>query len=285
MEGISLTDSHTHLWNIENFPYTWLDDLDEISKSHELEEYDSERGTESVEDIVFVECTVSFEDRVSREEVRWVSALSEKDERIRGIVAHASLERGAAVRSHLQWLSENPQVKGVRRILQNEPKDFFLQSSFVEGVQALSDFDFSFDLTINAPQLQSATELVDQCPEVEFILDHAGKPNIQEGQFKPWNKNLALLAQRPNVACKISGLLTEADPETWTQDQIESYIHRAIEVFGADGVLFGGDWPVLRLAADYGTWLDVLVEATESFSISEKRKFFRSNAMRVYQLE
>jgi L-fuconolactonase len=281
----SIVDTHVHLWNVDRLPYTWLEELPLLDRTHGLDEYDAAVGSVPVEKMVFVECTESFDDAVSRREVEWVSGLAEQESRLSGIVAHASLDKGASVRDHLDWLAEQPLVTGVRRILQEEPVAFFGQPDVVDGVRALADYDFSFDLTVRAPQLPAAIDLVDACPNVRFVLDHLGKPRIREGGFDPWAQHLAALAERPNVVCKISGVLTEAAPEAWTLESVRPYVEEALAQFGAERVLFGGDWPVLRLAADYPTWIDVLDAVLEGASAAEKTALFRTNAERVYGLD
>lgn len=284
MSDRSLVDTHVHLWDLDRLPYAWLEEFPTINETHDLDDYDRAIGEVTVESLVFVECTESFDDTTSREEVRWVQSLAQDDDRIEGIVAHASLEKGAAARGHLDWLAQRPLVKGVRRILQDEPADFCLRSEFIEGVRTLPEYGFTFDLTVRAPQLSNVIQLVDRCPGVDFVLDHIGKPDILGGRMDPWRGQMAALADRPNVACKISGVLTEADPEGWTIETVRPYVEHALTCFGMDRVMFGGDWPVVRLAAGYTTWLDVLEACVQSYSEAETRKLFRDNAERIYRL-
>jgi len=285
MNDLLIADTHVHLWDLERVSYPWLEDLPKLNATHGLAEYDAAIGDAPVEKMVFVECTVAFDDAKSRGEVEWVASLADQDPRLQGIVAHASLERGAAVRSHLEWLTQQPLVKGVRRLLQSEEDAFFHRSPFVEGVQMLAEFGFTFDLTVRAPQLPAAIDLVDRCPQITFVLDHIGKPRIQKGKLEGWRTSLAALANRPNVACKISGVLTEADPDNWSFEDVKPYLEHALDCFGFDRVMFGGDWPVLRLAATYPAWLDVLQAALQGYTPAEKRKLFLTNAERVYRLE
>ncbi|MFB6248747.1 MAG: amidohydrolase [Salinibacter sp.] len=285
MDVTDLVDSHVHLWDVEHLPYPWLEAHPPLNRTHDLGAFDRATETVPVDTFVFVECTEAFDDDVSRREVAWASALAEEDPRLAGIVAHASLERGTPVREHLDWLGDRPLVTGVRRLLQDEPATFFAQPDFRDGVRALADYDFSFDLTVRAPQLPAAIDLVDACPDVQFVLDHLGKPRIREGAFDRWARRLAALAERPNVVCKLSGVLTEADPEAWTIEEVRPYIEEALAQFGADRVLFGGDWPVLRLAAEYPTWVDLLESVLEGASAAETTALFRSTAERVYELD
>ncbi|MEF8795050.1 MAG: amidohydrolase family protein [Salinivenus sp.] len=285
MDVTDIVDSHVHLWDVDHLPYAWLEDHPPLNRTHDLDAFDRATETVPVDTFVFVECTESFDDDVGRREVEWVTSLAEQDPRIRGIVAHASLEKGDSVRDHLDWLAEQRLVTGVRRLLQDEPAAFFGRSDFREGLRHLARYDFTFDLTIRAPQLPAAIDLVDACPDVVFVLDHIGKPRIRAGEIEAWNDGLAALAERPNVVCKLSGVLTEADPEDWTVDAVRPYIERAVEHFGSERLLFGGDWPVLRLAADYPTWVDVLDTVLEGASAAEKTALFEANAQRVYGLD
>ena len=149
------------------------------------------------------------------------------------------------VHEELVALAQFPLVKGVRRNLQSETDaNFCLRPDFIAGVHALAEFDFSFDLCVAHYQLPAVTELVRCCPEVCFILDHCGKPAIREQIFEPWAGQMILLAALPNVACKISGLLTEANLANWKASEVQPYVRHAIHCFGFNRVLFGGDWPV-----------------------------------------
>lgn len=284
MSTPSLLDAHVHLWEIDRFEYEWLESFPRLKQPHRLDDFSDATTDVHIDDLVFVECTESFDDQVARNEVQWVQSLAEEDDRVRGIVAHASLEKGAASREHLDWLVEQPRVKGVRRILQHDPAEFMLRSEFVEGVRLLSDYDFSFDVTVTASQLGAVIELVDRCPEVHFVLDHLGKPAIQDGRLDPWRTQLERLAEREHVACKLSGVLTEAALDAWTPEDVTPFIEHALECFGPERLLYGGDWPVLRLAADYSTWVDLVTTSIRSCSESERRQILRETAERVYDL-
>lgn len=284
MSTPSLLDAHVHLWEVDRFSYEWLEDLPVLDHTHGLDEYTRATEAVSVDGMVFVECTESFDDQVARKEVEWVQSLATEDDRLRGIVAHASLEKGAASREHLDWLAEQSQVVGVRRILQDDPPGFLLDSGLAAGIRLLSDYQFTFDLTVTAAQLEQTIELVDRCPGVQFVLDHLGKPPIREGQLDPWRTHLERLAERENVVCKLSGVLTEADLKAWTSEDVRPFIDHALECFGPDHLLYGGDWPVLRLAADYSTWVDLVEARLQTDTEAERRTIFRETAERVYDL-
>ena len=212
-----------------------------------------------------------------------MTGLAEEDNRISGIVAQASLEKGDGVRPDLERLANNRLVKGVRRILQGEKDNTYcLRPEFIEGVQSLPEFKLSFDICIYHFQMGGVIELVKKCPNVKFVLDHIGKPDIKNQLFEPWKADIKALAQFPNVWCKISGLVTEADHANWSAAGLRPYIEHTIGQFGFDRVMYGGDWPVARLAAEYLRWVEVLDEAVAGCSESEKRKLFRDNAIAFY---
>jgi len=176
-------------------------------------------------------------------------------------------------------------VKGVRRLLQAEPDDAFaLRPDFVRGVRALADYDFSFDICIFHRQLPAVIELVRRCPEVRFILDHLGKPDIKAGLRDPWQAHIRALAALPNVVCKISGMVTEADHARWTVDDLRPFFETVYDAFGPDRVMFGGDWPVVLLASSYKRWVETVDALTQGLSEDDRRKLWAENARRVYRL-
>jgi L-fuconolactonase len=236
-----------------------------------------------VEQMIFLQCEVDFAQ--FREEAAWVNGLAEQDPRITGMVPWAPLEKGDEARPALEEFSQNRRIKGVRRIIQFEPDpEFCLRPDFVRGVQSLADYGFSFDICINHRQLANTIKLVAQCPKVAFILDHIGKPDIKHHLLDPWRAEIQTLAGFPNVWCKISGLVTEADHQQWTRDDLKPYIDHVIESFGFDRVMYGGDWPVAYQATEYPRWVETLEWAVQGCSEDELRKLFRENAIQFYRL-
>lgn len=283
MPNFPIVDTHVHLWDPTLLRYPWLGDNELLNVPHLVDDFRKACGPVDVERIVFVQCECVPEQCV--DEAKWVSSLSKKDPRIQGIVAQASLESGEAIRPTLKALAANPQVKGVRRLLQPESVDFCLQPDFIRGTQLLPEYGLSFDICIFHRHLANILKFVQQCPEVSFILDHIGKPDIKEQVFEPWKTELKALAAFPNVSVKMSGLVTEADLEHWKQDDLKPYIDQVIDCFGVDRVIYGGDWPVSRLACDYPRWVEALDWAIQSLSETDKRKLFHDNAITFYRLD
>ncbi len=283
MIDFPIVDTHLHLWDTNNLRYPWLADVPKLNRPHLLADYRRACGPIDVEKMVFLQCECSFDQ--FQEEADWVTGLAAEDARIAGIVAWAPLEKGVAARDAVGRLADNRLVKGIRRIIQFEDYlDFCVQPDFVRGVQMLAYFGLSFDATIIPPQMDNTIKLIRQCPDVRFMIDHCAKPEIRRGLLEPWKSRMRMLAEMPNVWCKMSGLVTEADHEHWTPDELQPYIEHAIECFGFDRIVYGGDWPVVTLAAEYGRWFETICRAVEGASPSELRKLFHDNAVEFYRL-
>jgi L-fuconolactonase len=279
-----IVDSHVHLWDPEQFRMSWLDGNERLNRPFLLREYREATAGQEVGAMVYLEVDLDPEYKLL--EARWVDALAGQDPRLQGIVAGAPVEDGDVVHSYLDELATvGPRLKGVRRITQSEPDpDFCLQGGFVRGVQLLAEYDLSFDICINARQLPSTIRMVEQCPDTRFMLDHIAKPDIRGGGLDPWREQLRQLAAFPNVTCKISGAVTEADWERWTVEDVRPYVEHALEAFGEDRVAYGGDWPVVLNAAPYQRWVETLETITAGLTPAARRKLWAENAQRFYRL-
>jgi L-fuconolactonase len=278
-----IVDAHVHFWNPAKFSYPWLAGIPALQRTFLPEDYSVATKTANVGKLVFIECGCAASQNV--DEALWVSEIATRETRLKGIVAQASVELGARATDELVTLAKNPLVKGVRRNLQGETDiKFCLEPSFIAGVRVLAEINFTFDLCILPHQLQAVTRLIAGCPEVFFILDHVAKPAIRDQQLDPWRKHLRELAELPNVACKISGLVTEADPLRCGAPDLQPYVAHALNCFGFDRVLFGGDWPVCQLATTYEKWLAALNAIVAAETESNLKKLFQTNAERIYRV-
>lgn len=284
MPDFPIIDSHVHLWDPGRFRMEWLDGNERLNKSFGLPEYREHTAGIQVEAIVYLEVDLAREYKLL--EAKWVADRALEDDRLRGIVANAPIEYGAQARAFLEALvAISPRIKGVRRLLQSEPDPrFCLQPRFLDGLRLLPEFGLSFDICVYYPQLASAVEMVRRCPETSFILDHIAKPNIRGRQLDPWREQIEALAALPNVVCKISGVLTEADPERWTIEDVAPYVEHCLSAFGEDRVVYGGDWPVVLNASSYKRWVETLDALTTTMSPPAKRKLWAENARRFYRL-
>jgi L-fuconolactonase len=278
-----IVDSHVHLWDPARFRYPWLAGLPALNRPFLPADFGVEIQAANIGKYVFVEC--GCDPAESLAEVDWISGLATNETRIRGIIAHAPLEKGEGVQADLEKLAARPLVKGVRRNLQGEKSlDFCLAPGFVAGVKLLKKFGFSFDVCIRHQQLPAIVELVRRAPEVTFVLDHFGKPDVRGGKVEPWTTHLKMLAKSQNVACKISGLATEADWKNWQPADLRVYFEQALECFGFNRVLFGSDWPVATLATSYERWMDTVQNFLSFAKAADRTKVFQSNAERIYHV-
>lgn len=283
MPAFPIIDAHLHLWDPTRFRMPWLDGNALLDKPYGLAEYHQHTKGIDIEAMVYLQVEVS--PAYALLETRWVKERAREDPRLKGIVAWAPLEDGQQARSYLDALrEEGPLVKGIRRVTQTEPLDFLVQPRVAEAVQLLPQYDLTCDLCIYHPQLANAIALVRRCPETSFILDHIGKPAIRDGLLDPWRAQIEELASLPNVLCKISGMVTEADHQHWTLSDLQPYFEHVVHEFGEDRIVFGGDWPVAFQASTYSRWVDTLDSLTTHLSTQAKRKLWAENARRFYRL-
>ena len=282
MPDFPIVDAHVHIYDPSILSYPWMEGVPLLKKRHDPAYYSERHAPVQVEKFVFVEVDVA--DGQNIEEARWVGATG--DRRLQGIVASAPLEKGRGAEADVVALAQLPYVKAIRRLIQPHVKEpgWCLRPAFVEGVKMLAQYDLAFDICILHPQMGDAIELVRRCPEVNFILDHIGKPGIKDGIREPWWTQIKELAALPNVVCKISGVVTEADHKNWTYDQVAPYVARAIEAFGFDRSAFGSDWSVSELATRYADWVDVVDRVTAGASEKELRQLYRDTAIEFYRL-
>jgi L-fuconolactonase len=262
---------------------TRADRVPPLNRPFPAGDFDQVAAAAGVDASVCVEAASAGPDGMA--ELAWLRQQADRSSRVKAIVAWAPVEQ-PALPDYLTRIADlnDPRIVGVRRSFEFEPDDFPSRSEVVAGIRQLAGPGLSFDLVLFHRSLKAATELVRQCPEVTFILDHLGKPPIRERRLEPWSTALAGLAALPNVVCKISGLTTEAERETWTDDDLAPYFHRAVECFGWDRLLFGSDWPVCNLAGGYQRWLRAVDTLLTGVAASDRRKFFVDNAVRIYRL-
>jgi len=277
-----IVDAHQHLWDLDLFSYAWLKDLPVLNQSFRMNEYyDATRGL-GIEKSVHLEADVDEPFMV--EETKYVLQLADRsDNPLEGVVACGRPE-SKEFNNHLERILGHRKLKGIRRILHTQPDDLGQSEKNNKNVKSLAGYGLSFDLCVLARQLPLAIRLVSRCPEVTFLLDHCGVPQVREKILDPWRANIHAIAKFPNVFCKISGLVAYADPHHWTAEDLRPYVDHAIECFGWDRVMFGSDWPVCTLSASYRQWVDALVSLTRGAGEVNQKKLFQENAIRIYRL-
>lgn len=277
-----IIDTHLHLWDPSTLRYPWLDNNEKLNRKFLLADYERATHGLSITRMVFVQCECVISQ--CEQEVAWVSEMAKEDPGIQGIVPLAPLEQ-KNVREVLERYAINPLIKGIRRIIQFESDPgFCLTPNFINGVRLLSRFNYSFDICINHTQLPHAIKLVSKCPDVRFVLDHVGKPDIANQRFDPWKKDVKELSSFPNVYCKISGLVTEANHAQWVPGDLKAYTDHILSCFGIDRLMFGGDWPVVLQAASLREWVDTSCYLFAQLNQAELRKLYHDNALKFYNL-
>ena len=284
MKKTPIIDTHLHLWDPDIIRYPWLKDVPSINAPHLIPDYKKATQDIAIEKMVFLQCEADPSQYL--DEVKWVSQIAQtEDTRIESITAWAPLEKGEAAQEDIDRLKDYPLVNGIRRIIQFEEKDdFCLQPDFIKGVQLLEGCGWNFEICIKGDQqFENVLSLVRQTPNVQFILNHIGKPFIAEGILSPWREYITQLAGFPNTTCKVSGLMNEAKKD-WSYEELIPYLDTVLEQFTIDRVFFGGDWPVCTLNGSYARWYETITRYLEDFSDDEHAKFFHGNARRVYRL-
>ncbi len=283
MPKFPIVDSHVHLYDVKRFSYGWLAGVPKINRTYLLEDFDRARGPVQVDKIVFAE--VAVDPGLHLGEAEFIQDMANRDSRLCGIVAHLPLEKGIAVEPDIVALKKLRNFRGIRRLIETERNPAFcLEPDFLAGLRLLPKHDLSFDICVKHTAMAYALELVRRCPEVSFVLDHIGKPDIKNGLREPWWSQIRELALFPNVVCKVSGVITEADHRNWTVDQVKPYVAHVIECFGFERVMYGSDWTVSELSHAYPTWVGIIDDVVAGASDGELRKLYRETAIRTYRL-
>ncbi|MFB0711495.1 amidohydrolase [Buttiauxella noackiae] len=280
---MTLIDSHLHLWDPRILHYGWLSDVPALNHPHLPEDLAAEGSAPDAAIVVQADCAANQ----ALAEVRWINELAEHSPfQIAGIVAWAPLENGESVIPLLRQLRAMPRVVGIRRSLQNEPDTLFYDARYRAGLLAAAQEGFVLDLCVRAHQLPAVYHLLSWLfthqPHARVVLDHMGKPGIINNTRQEWYDSFAQLAQFPSLFCKISGLPTEADWQTWDDEQLAPWIQHAIKSFGPYRCLFGGDWPVVNLAGGYSRWKLCVEKAIANLPICDKHAIMGGNARNVY---
>lgn len=284
MLSFPIIDTHLHLWEPKRLRYPWLDGSETLNRPFALKEFHQASAGVPIEKIVFLQCDCISEQY--QQEIAFVEACAQEEPRLQGIVPWGPVDQGEAAEPEIAELASNPRIKGVRRLLQSEPDlGFCLEAKFLRGLNLLGQYDLHFELCVTHRQIPTCIEIVRRCPNVRFILDHIGKPDIREGLLEPWRKDIQTLATLPNVWCKVSGMVTETDLQNWMPNDLRPYAEHVFASFGFDRVMFGSDWPVATLACDYARWVETLGELVSDCSEEEQRKLFYRNAADFYRLD
>ncbi len=274
-----ILDAHHHLWKFNTGDYGWIDGSMSVLKRDYLP-----GDLEKLLPNAGVSGTIAVQARQTLEETRWLIGLAEKHPFIRGVVGWVDL-RSDRLAEQLNDLSAHPRLVGVRHVIQDEPDDdFMLRPAFARGIGLLGKHGLTYDLLLFPKHIKKAVKLVRMFPDQKFVLDHLAKPFIRDGILVPWKEGIETLAAMPNVWCKVSGMVTEADPENWKYEDFIPYLDVVTGAFGPERIMIGSDWPVCLLAGEYGEVLDIPVRYFQKLDKSARDKIFRQNCADFYNL-
>ena len=277
-------DAHHHLWDPGRRAYPWMDEsVAAIRRPFGVADLDAAAGPEGFEATIAVQAVSRLEETGELLDVAATSG------RVAGVVGWVDLA-DPEVATTLAALRDRPggrALVGVRHQVHDEPDpDWLLRDRVLDGLATVAAAGLVYDLLVRERELPAARVVAERLPELTLVVDHLAKPRIREGATNPWAGELAALARHPNVACKVSGLVTEADWNAWTPEQLVPYVRHAADVFGPDRLLFGSDWPVCLLAAGYAEVVAATEEALDRAGLTpaEREAVFGANARRLYRL-
>lgn len=278
---IPLLDCHQHLIYPDQFTYSWTDQNPVLAgTAFELEQYRQLVEPHGPVRSIFMEA--SPDDRFSAAESRFVMKLADLPNTIiDGLILSCRPETDHDFLATIESM-HHPKLVGFRRILHVAPDELSTTPQFRDNVNLLARYGLTFDVCVSARQLPIAYELIRACPNVQFVLDHCGMPDIATGALGPWREDLSRLARLPNLACKISGVLTYCQPGNATAEAVRPYVEHCIEQFSWDRVVWGGDWPVINKASTLPNWIEISRKLVRDEPISNQHKLFHLNAERIY---
>ena len=282
---MQIIDTHLHLLYPDSLTYAWTDNVPILQGTSSIEMYEALVRPAGVCSALMMEVDVA-ENQIEAEMDLVGAIIARGDTFVEGMVAACRPEEPADVfAAFVDRLAARPHVKGLRRILHQSPDDLSKPESFAANLNRLVAHDYTFDLCVTAAQLSSvALPLVTRCPDLTIVLDHCGNPDIAAGAMDPWRDDIRALAERPNVNCKISGIVNHAAPG-WKPDDLRPYFEHLVECFGWERLVWGSDWPVCRLGGDVNAWLDATLALVAPCSEDEQSALLSRNALRVYRMD
>ncbi len=272
-------DAHQHFWIYNKEDYQWIDGKMNVLQRDFLPEH-----LWKEQEKTGFNGSIAVQARQSLRETEWLLELASEHNRIKGVVGWVDL-CSDSIEEQLAEFTLNNKLVGVRHVLQDEPDDnFMLQNNFRRGISFLNKYKLAYDILIFPRHIPVAVKLVREFPEQHFVVDHIAKPIIKDRIFSPWEKDIKELAKFPNVYCKLSGMVTEADWQKWKPEDIYPYLDIVFGAFGDDRLMTGSDWPVCTLAGSYKTVMNAIMSYFKDYGKNIKSKIFGDNCAYFYRL-
>jgi len=272
-------DTHQHFWRYNDRDYSWMGpNMESLKKDRlpaDLAPLLSESG---------IDGTIAVQARQCIDETRFLLELANHNSFIKAVVGWVDL-CSPKLEMQLEQFCYHPALRAVRHVIHDEPDDrFMMRTDFLHGISRLSKYNLAYELLLFPRHLPIACELVRLFPDQTFILDHIAKPLIKDAKMQPWAGDIRRLATFPNVSCKISGMVTEANWSGFEPEDFTPYLDTVLEAFGPERLMIGSDWPVCTLAAEYGQVMNIAADYIEKLSPGQQQAIWADNAIRIYQI-
>tara|TARA_B100001175_G_scaffold218806_1_gene186139 strand:+ start:4016 stop:4840 length:825 start_codon:yes stop_codon:yes gene_type:complete len=273
-----IIDSHQHFWNYDPIKDAWIDDSMEVIRRDFLP-----KDLKPLLDENAIDGCIAVQADQSENETDFLLSCAQKNKFIKGVIGWLDLTSDN-LESRLNHYIKNPLFKGLRHIVQAEKDDYLLREDVQKGISKLANYNLTYDILIFPSQLNAAIELVKKFPKQQFVLDHIAKPHISNSMDELWRSNIIELSKNQNVSCKLSGLVTETNNYTFNDIDFNPYLDIIFQSFGPKRILFGSDWPVCLLAANYKKVYDLIFDYLDNHSTEIKTQIFGLNAIKIYNL-
>jgi predicted TIM-barrel fold metal-dependent hydrolase len=278
-----IVDTHQHLWDLNRFRLPWIEKNSPLARSFVAQDYQQATNGLNVVKAVYMEVDVDPKQQVAEAEYILDVCRQGKTPTVAAVIS--GRPAAAGFRDYLQRFKGNRYLKGVRQVLHTAetPAGYCLSADFQRGLRVLDEMGLSFDLCMRHGDLGDALKLAESLPNLRFILDHLGNPDLYAKDRTPWRRNIERLAGCKNLVCKVSGIVASAR-EKWNADDLAPFVNHVLDSFGPERVMFGGDWPVCTLRATYRQWVEALRSIVRNRSAEHQRKLFHDNAVAFYRL-
>lgn len=275
-----IIDTHNHLWKLEGKHFDWInDEMEKIRRHFSVDDLEKILKSNDVDYSILVQAVPTIE------ETEWLLSIAEDSQFVKAVVGWCDIKKGEDCKHDLEKLLDKSELlKGIRYMSQDLPGEHLVDEDFIKGCKEVGRLGLVYELLIKNDQLEYATELVKRCPEVNFVIEHIAKPDIKNNDISKWSKDIEEISKYENVNIKVSGMVTEADWNNWKYSDFKPYLDQVFNSFGEDRIVFGSDWPVLLVAAEYKEVVGILNTWLNENGNIDKSKVFYKNAKRIYKL-